>query len=100
MGRKQPPWEEMGVDLRRADERPPADIDPEEVRLKDGSPLYYAFLPKPDVPFLEGSDVQDAKNDLSRAIHENRDLVLRCQGQTREEALRILGLEGYDQAAA
>lgn len=90
----------------KSDERPPADLMPEDVQLEDGSPLFTLWLQTNygtqlrDVLDTPDDDLRNAKKDARRAIQENPDLVLKCQGKTRAQALEILNLTGFDQAAA
>lgn len=66
--------------------------DPQDVRLKDGSPLYYALLENDatNSGVLDKVDVQRAKSLLREHIGANVNAVLSCQGKTREEARSIL----------
>lgn len=100
MARKKSSWEEaVGVDLTGADERPPADLQPEDVRLKDGSPGYHVFLRDPEAPFVDPFDAQEAQRDFARAFNDNPGAVAKWRDQTREEVRAALGLEDVEKAA-
>jgi len=73
----------------RAHERP-QEFKPEDVRLNDGSPLYYIFLDHPTSLRLRPSEVEDAKNDLAYFIEKVPNKVLQCQGLSLEKAKQLL----------
>lgn len=64
-------------------------------RLKDGSPLHYAFLPK-DKLVLKPVDVQGAKNMLAKCIEADPKAVEQAVGKSAAEARHILwGILGH-----
>lgn len=91
--------EEAGVDLRGADERPPSDLRPEDIRLAGGEPGYHVFLPDSKTGFIDPFDAQTAKNDFARAFQENPGEVAGWQDKTRKEVRAALGLEDIEKAA-
>lgn len=64
-------------------------------RLKDGSPLHYAFIEE-DKLVLNSADIQGAKNMLDKCADVDPAAVASCAGKTAEEARRILwGILGH-----
>lgn len=64
-------------------------------RLKDGSPLHYAFIPE-DKLVLKAADVEGAKNMLDKCADVDPAAVASCAGKTAEEARHILwGILGH-----
>lgn len=65
--------------------------DPHDVRLKDGSPLFYALLESDGAEgVLDKNSAQEAKSRLRERIAADSNAVLSCQGKTQEEARKIL----------
>lgn len=64
-------------------------------RLKDGSPLYHAFIPEDEL-VIKSADVQAAKNTLAKCADVDPAAVASCAGKTAEEARHILlGILGH-----
>lgn len=73
----------------RAHERE-SKLEPEDVRLADGRPLYYALLANPEALVLLPGEAREARQRLFEIISAAPDKVLACQGKTLEEARAIL----------
>lgn len=58
-------------------------------RLKDGSPLHYAFIPE-DKLMIKPADIQGARNMLDKYADVDPATVASCAGKTAEEARHIL----------
>ncbi len=65
-------------------------LEPENVRLTDGRPLYYALLANPEALVLSPDEAREAHQRLSQISAADPDKVLTCQGKTLEEARTIL----------
>ena len=65
-------------------------LTPDQVRLANGVPLYYAFLDNPNAINLSPTEVQSAKSRLSKIIAADINGTLSCNGKSLEEARNIL----------
>ncbi|MBA3789314.1 hypothetical protein H0X32_02885 [Patescibacteria group bacterium] len=65
---------------------------PEDLRLKNGDPLYYLLLPPKDVAagIIDPSDSQQAHDRLRSLFALDMQKVLSCAGKSAEEAKEIL----------
>ncbi len=63
---------------------------PDDIRLKDGSPAYHALLSVGGDGIVDKKANQTAQINFANAMEKDRDSVLKLQGATEDEARRVL----------